>query len=160
MSTHFLLSAALAIAAFIAGAPAAADSPRQPTRIDDGWRFTLGHASDPAQDFGHGTRVFFAKARYGDAPAMPGFGRNLRNRYACDIDETPAHRQADAMAASGMKDAGCRYIVIDDCWQKSRDADGNIIAEPGRFPSGITGTSHGAIRTRIAAVLSCSRPTA
>ncbi|KQV59540.1 alpha-galactosidase [Pelomonas sp. Root1217] len=46
-------------------------------------------------------------------------------------------QQADAMAASGMKDAGYQYIVIDDCWQKSRDADGNIQADPERFPSGI-----------------------
>jgi alpha-galactosidase len=41
------------------------------------------------------------------------------------------------MAASGMKDAGYRYIVIDDCWQKSRDPEGNIEPDGERFPSGI-----------------------
>jgi beta-galactosidase len=41
------------------GSAGAADSSRQRTRIDDGWRFALGHASDPAQDFDHGVRPFF-----------------------------------------------------------------------------------------------------
>ena len=44
---------------------------------------------------------------------------------------------ADAMVKSGMKDAGYQYVVIDDCWQVSRDKDGNIVADPQRFPSGI-----------------------
>ncbi|MBW8847580.1 MAG: DUF4982 domain-containing protein [Burkholderiales bacterium] len=53
---------------------AAADGGRQRTRIDDGWRFALGHASDPAQDFDHGVRpFFFAKAGYGDGPAAADF---------------------------------------------------------------------------------------
>jgi alpha-galactosidase len=38
---------------------------------------------------------------------------------------------------SGMKDAGYQYVVIDDCWQVSRDAVGNIVADPQRFPAGI-----------------------
>jgi alpha-galactosidase len=41
------------------------------------------------------------------------------------------------MVSSGMKDAGYQYIVIDDCWQVSRDNDGNIQADPKDFPSGI-----------------------
>jgi alpha-galactosidase len=36
-----------------------------------------------------------------------------------------------------MKDAGYQYIVIDDCWQVSRDATANIVADPQRFPNGI-----------------------
>ena len=35
---------------------------------------------------------------------------------------------ADAMAASGMKDAGYEYVVIDDCWQIGRDSLGFIVA--------------------------------
>lgn len=41
------------------------------------------------------------------------------------------------MVKSGMKDAGYQYVVIDDCWQVSRDAVGNIVADPQRFPAGI-----------------------
>ncbi|HEV6967800.1 glycoside hydrolase family 27 protein [Roseateles sp.] len=70
------------------------------------------------------------------APTPP-MGWNSWNKFACNVSEKLIREQADAMAASGMKDAGYRYIVIDDCWQKSRDADGNIQADPERFPSGI-----------------------
>ncbi len=41
------------------------------------------------------------------------------------------------MVASGMRDAGYRYVVIDDCWQGERDADGFIQPDPERFPSGM-----------------------
>jgi alpha-galactosidase len=44
---------------------------------------------------------------------------------------------ADAMAANGMRDAGYRYVTIDDCWQVARDANGVIVADSARFPSGI-----------------------
>ena len=43
----------------------------------------------------------------------------------------------DAMVASGMRDAGYQYVVIDDCWQGPRDANGVITADPQRYPSGI-----------------------
>ena len=41
------------------------------------------------------------------------------------------------MISNGMKDAGYQYVNLDDCWQTSRDADGNIVADATRFPSGI-----------------------
>ncbi len=44
---------------------------------------------------------------------------------------------ADAMETSGMKDAGYEYIIIDDCWQIGRDANGKIIADSIKFPDGI-----------------------
>ena len=44
---------------------------------------------------------------------------------------------ADAMVASGMKDAGYTYIVVDDCWHGERDSLGFIQADPVHFPSGI-----------------------
>ena len=36
---------------------------------------------------------------------------------------------------SGMKDAGYQYVVIDDCWQLSRDGEGDIIPDLQPFPS-------------------------
>jgi len=39
------------------------------------------------------------------------------------------------MAASGMKDAGYRYVIIDDCWQGERDDRGFIRPDPKRFSS-------------------------
>ena len=69
--------------------------------------------------------------------ATPPMGWNSWNHFACNIDEAKIRGAADAMAASGMKDAGYQYIVIDDCWQTGRDATGKIIADPVKFPSGI-----------------------
>jgi alpha-galactosidase len=44
---------------------------------------------------------------------------------------------ADALVSTGMRDAGYQYLVIDDCWQVSRDAQGRIVPDPQRFPSGM-----------------------
>ena len=67
----------------------------------------------------------------------PPMGWNSWNRFNCDINEQIIRDAADAMVSSGMKDAGYKYIVIDDCWQISRDSLGFIQADPERFPSGI-----------------------
>ncbi|OCX52992.1 beta-galactosidase [Mucilaginibacter sp. PPCGB 2223] len=50
-------------------------SPREHLSIDNGWRFALGHAFDPAKDFYNGTAGFsyFAKTGYGDGAAAPQF---------------------------------------------------------------------------------------
>jgi alpha-galactosidase len=67
----------------------------------------------------------------------PPMGWNSWNKFGCNVSEDMIKQMGDAMVKSGMKDAGYQYIVIDDCWQVSRDADGNIVADPQRFPSGI-----------------------
>jgi alpha-galactosidase len=82
-----------------------------------------------------------------DGPAFPGksnglaltppMGWNSWNRFGCNVDEGVIRGAADAMAASGMKDAGYQYVVIDDCWQVARDAAGNIQPDPKHFPSGM-----------------------
>jgi alpha-galactosidase len=72
-----------------------------------------------------------------DLARTPPMGWNSWNKFACDVNETLIRETADAMVASGLKDAGYQYVVIDDCWQVSRDKDGTIIADPQRFPSGM-----------------------
>ena len=67
----------------------------------------------------------------------PPMGWNSWNKYHCDVSETLIMGMADAMVSSGMKDAGYEYIVIDDCWQVSRDENGEIVADKDRFPHGI-----------------------
>ncbi|RUL77751.1 glycoside hydrolase family 27 protein [Dyella choica] len=64
-------------------------------------------------------------------------GWNSWNKFGCNIDERTVRAVTDAMLASGMRDAGYQYVVIDDCWQGKRDADGNILPDPAKFPSGI-----------------------
>ncbi len=67
----------------------------------------------------------------------PPMGWNSWNTFGCDVDEAMIRQMADAMVASGMKDAGYAYINIDDCWHGKRDADGNIQPDPKTFPSGM-----------------------
>jgi alpha-galactosidase len=67
----------------------------------------------------------------------PPMGWNSWNKFGCNVSEDLIKSVADAIASNGMKEVGYEYVVIDDCWQVSRDADGNIVADPKRFPSGM-----------------------
>jgi alpha-galactosidase len=64
-------------------------------------------------------------------------GWNSWNKFACNVSEDLIKQAADAMVSSGMQDAGYQYVVIDDCWQVDRDAQGNIVPDAKRFPSGM-----------------------
>lgn len=68
---------------------------------------------------------------------VPPMGFNTWNRFGCNVDEGLIRETADAMVETGMLAAGYRYLVIDDCWQVSRDANGRIVADPERFPGGM-----------------------
>ena len=65
-------------------------------------------------------------------------GWNSWNRYKCAVSEELIRAQADALVASGMRDAGYEYLNVDDCWMAAeRNSDGDLEADPQRFPSGI-----------------------
>src|SRR5262249_1391523 len=72
----------------------------------------------------------------GLAPTPP-MGWNSWNKFGCDVSEALIRQTADAVVSSGMKAAGYQYVVIDDCWQVDRAADGTIMADPKRFASGM-----------------------
>jgi alpha-galactosidase len=78
-----------------------------------------------------------ARARDDGVARTPPMGWNSWNRFKCNVNEHLIRNTADAMVASGMRDVGYQYVVIDDCWQVSRDAQGAIVADPQRFPSGM-----------------------
>lgn len=67
----------------------------------------------------------------------PPMGWNSWNKFGCNVSEDLIRQAADALVSTGMKDAGYQYIVIDDCWQVSRDNEGNIVPDAQRFPSGV-----------------------
>jgi alpha-galactosidase len=60
-------------------------------------------------------------------------GWNSWNKFQTRIDDATVRGIADALVRSGMKDAGYRYVVIDDGWQGSRDAEGVLSSNP-QFP--------------------------
>jgi len=52
-------------------------------------------------------------------------------------NETEIRSIAQTMIRNGMKDLGYNYVNLDDCWADRRDANGNILADASRFPSGM-----------------------
>ena len=64
----------------------------------------------------------------------PPMGWNSWNKFQGGVSDAVIRQIADAMVTSGMKAAGYQYVVIDDTWQMTRDASGNIVPDPARFP--------------------------
>ncbi|MFI5128433.1 MAG: glycoside hydrolase family 27 protein [Chitinophagales bacterium] len=77
-------------------------------------------------------------ADYADLAKTPPMGWNSWNPFGKNVSEQVIRETADAMAATGLKDVGFRYIVIDDIWQGGRDSStGLLYPDSARFPSGI-----------------------
>src|SRR5919204_3284387 len=73
----------------------------------------------------------------GLAPTPP-MGWNSWNRFGPFISEQLVLETADALIATGMRDAGYRYVVIDDAWEDSvRDENGDLTENRWAFPSGL-----------------------
>lgn len=65
-------------------------------------------------------------------------GWNSWNTFTHAINEDLIKETADAMASSGLKDAGYEYVVIDDCWSlRQRGQNGELVADPEKFPHGM-----------------------
>jgi alpha-galactosidase len=76
--------------------------------------------------------------KFPDLALTPPMGWNSWNTFQTNINEKLVKDIADVMVSSGMKDAGYTYIVLDDGWMaKERDKEGNLIADPKKFPSGM-----------------------
>lgn len=71
--------------------------------------------------------------------STPPMGWNSWNTFGYKINETVVRETADALVSTGLKDYGYEYIVIDDCWsvRDRRDSNGDLIANPEKFPNGI-----------------------
>lgn len=68
----------------------------------------------------------------------PPMGWNSWNTFATNIDEKLVKETADIMISSGLAAAGYNYIVLDDGWMThERDANGDLVPDPEKFPSGM-----------------------
>lgn len=67
----------------------------------------------------------------------PPMGWDSWNHFGCHVSARLIEREARAMVTSGMKAAGYRYVIIDDCWQGGRDANGAIYPNRKLFPQGM-----------------------
>ena len=77
-------------------------------------------------------------ALYHRLAMTPPIGWNSWNVFQGNIDEEKLQCVADALVASGMRDAGYEYLILDDGWMADqRDSAGNLVADPAKFPSGM-----------------------
>ena len=72
-------------------------------------------------------------ARAQEIAATPPMGWSTWNHFKHDIDDALVRKEADALVASGMRDAGYVYVHIDGGWQGYRDAAG-VLHPNGNFP--------------------------
>jgi len=63
------------------------------------------------------------EANFAQTPPM---GWNSWNCFKCEVTDAHIRAAADAIASTGMKDAGYVYVNIDDCWEGKRDEKGFI----------------------------------
>lgn len=63
----------------------------------------------------------------------PPMGWSSWNRFGAAIDDRTVREIADHLVSSGLRDAGYRYVNIDDGWQGGRGRDGGIRPNA-RFP--------------------------
>jgi alpha-galactosidase len=63
----------------------------------------------------------------------PPMGWNSWNFFHEQVTDKDIRNAADAMVASGMKDAGYEYVNIDDTWEGERDANG-VLHSNKKFP--------------------------
>ncbi|MFK3737295.1 NPCBM/NEW2 domain-containing protein [Massilia sp. TN1-12] len=68
--------------------------------------------------------------------ATPPMGWNPWNAFHTEVDEAKILAVADKLASSGLRDAGYRYVNMDDGWWRTRRADGRIEVRTSMFPSG------------------------
>jgi hypothetical protein len=72
----------------------------------------------------------------------PPMGFNDWNAFGCNVSESLIKDTALAIHTNGLEDAGYQYVNIDDCWMtRTRDANGHLVPDPVKFPSGIKGTA-------------------
>jgi len=70
----------------------------------------------------------------------PQMGFDNWNATQCTstFNEAMIESIADLFVSSGLKAAGYEYVNLDDCWAlPARDANGNLVPDPVRFPDGI-----------------------
>jgi len=78
----------------------------------------------------------------GPLAVTPPMGFNNWNAFACEVSEALIKETADFLVSSGLKDAGYEFVNIDDCWSmQERDAEGRLVPDPVKFPSGIAGVA-------------------
>ena len=81
--------------------------------------------------------LFLPLCAAADNPPLMGW--SSWNTYGFQINDSVIQAQADAMVELGFKECGYDHINIDDGFFGGRDAEGNLLIHPDRFPNGLRG---------------------
>jgi beta-galactosidase len=103
----------------------AATAQRQHRSLDDGWRFHLGNAGDPAKDFNYSTVTIFSKSGKSEGTAIaPNFDDRGWREVAVPHDwavELPFEQSPDFDVLShGYKPVGGHYPATSIGWYRKR----------------------------------------
>ncbi|MBP3757048.1 MAG: beta-galactosidase, partial [Prevotella sp.] len=98
-------------------------SARQSIRLDDGWKFALGHAADPVKDFGCGTEYFNyltkANSIHNEGPYSSKFDDSAWQTVRVPHDwATTLPYAPDASHSHGYKTVGYRYPATSVGWYR------------------------------------------
>ncbi|MFB7378430.1 NPCBM/NEW2 domain-containing protein [Kitasatospora purpeofusca] len=103
-----------------------------------GW--LLGGTAEAAQPLPPEPAARSAAPDGGTLAPTPPMGFNNWNSTQCGagFNEGMVKAVADLFVSKGLRDAGYRYVNLDDCWAlPQRDASGNLVPDPVRFPNGL-----------------------
>ncbi|HEY4358572.1 MAG TPA: GDSL-type esterase/lipase family protein [Acidobacteriaceae bacterium] len=87
------------------------------------------------QGYAKMARLWYSVLTGEQAPAQPPppMGWNSWNFFFQKVDDKAVRAAADALVSTGLRDAGYIYVNIDDSWEGTRDAAGNIRSNE-KFP--------------------------
>lgn len=77
-------------------------------------------------------------AQYPNLAPTPPMGWNNWSFYQCRVNEDVILGNARALVGTGLAAKGYTTVTVDDCWMsKRRDADGDLVPDPAKFPHGM-----------------------
>jgi len=70
--------------------------------------------------------------------ATPPMGWDSWDSLGCNVTQRDVEQIANWLVATGLRDAGYRYVIVDDCWYApTRGADGSLRPNTSKFPNGM-----------------------
>ena len=106
------------------------DNVRETIRLDKGWKFAMGHASDPLKDFGCGTEYFNyltkANSIHNEGPYSQKFNDSQWQEVQIPHDWVPILPYAkEASHSHGYKTVGYKYPETSVGWYRKTFKIGN-----------------------------------
>lgn len=78
-----------------------------------------------------------ARALNNGVGRLPTMGYSSWNDCSSDVSEERIKNITAALLRTGLAANGYTHVDVDEGWLKGRDADGNIVSDPVKFPSGM-----------------------